>query len=197
MDPRIVDQWSKYKWPILLCLVGIVLILGGLFLSRPQPTSKSEVTSKSYLNPQTSQLKIDISGAITSPGVYEAKEGDRIVDAINLAGGLSPEANLELISKSLNLSIKLVDGLKIYIPYKSDTQVAGVSQNTSVDDNTSRSAISINSSSQKDLESLPGIGPVTAVKIIDNRPYQSVEDLLNKKVIGRSVYDKIKGQISL
>lgn len=57
--------------------------------------------------------------------------------------------------------------------------------------------ISVNNASGEDLEALPGIGPVTAKKIIDNRPYGSLEELLSKKVLSRSLYEKLKDQLSL
>lgn len=62
---------------------------------------------------------------------------------------------------------------------------------------TSSGTININQASESELDALPGIGPVTAQKIISNRPYQSVEDLLNKKAVGASEFAKIKDQMSV
>ena len=88
---------------------------------------------------------------------------------------------------------KLLDGSKVYVPVVGENSVpsgggmvAGASINAKVN---------INTATQAELEALSGVGPVTASKIISDRPYQTTEDLLNKKVIGKSVFEKIKEQL--
>lgn len=90
---------------------------------------------------------------------------------------------------------KISDGSKIYVPSQGENeanvqtgQVSGVS---------TQAKININTASQSELEALPGIGPVTASKIISDRPYQKIEELISKKVVSRSVYDKIKDSLTL
>ena len=68
-------------------------------------------------------------------------------------------------------------------------------QSVSVAGASTQAQVNINTASQSDLESLPGIGPVTASKIISDRPYQIVEDLVNKKAVSKAVFEKIKDQI--
>ncbi len=108
-----------------------------------------------------------------------------------LASGLSQTADRDWVSKNLNLAQKLADGTKIYIPKLGQANAAAV-QNTSQTNN----LININSASLQELDSLPGIGQVTAQKVIDNRPYTSIDDLLSKKIVNQKVFDKLKERIS-
>lgn len=182
---------DKYKIPIALCLVGMVLILGGVFassLNKPRQFPRESVVEGQKF------ISVDVSGAVVTPGVYQLNESARIEEAVKAAGGFSDGANLEYISKSLNLAQKLTDGTKVYVPFQGESaSVMGTSTSST------RTAISgkvnINTSSQSELEALPGIGPVTASKIISGRPYGSIEELLGKKIVGKSVYEKIKDSI--
>jgi competence protein ComEA len=126
---------------------------------------------------------------VRTPGVYKLVSDSRVSDAVTSAGGLTDEAD----TKRINLAAKLVDGQKLYIGKLGESvsqniggQIAGVSEGQ----------ININTSTQKELESLPGIGPVTAGKIIASRPYSDVGELLSRKVVGKSVYEKIRDLIA-
>lgn len=176
---------EKFKLPIALFAVGFVLIIGGIFLNAPK-TSKEKVYPKESLV-QNRNISVDVSGAVKTPGVYQLKEGMRIADALSSAGGILEEANKEYISKYLNMAQKLADGTKIYIPFAGEEGPAagGVG------------GVNINTASQSDLEALPGVGPVTASKIISNRPYQTLEELFEKKSVSKAVFEKIKDSISL
>lgn len=197
-DPSPLDElFNKYKIPILLSLVGGVLLVGGVISSGI--LQKTFVKSTQGVQPTTTnsfrQVKVDISGAVVSPGVYDLNSEARVEDLIKAAGGVTEDANPEYLSKSINLAQKISDGMKIYIPFVGETgQVSGASTTGSV----SGSGItSLNQASGSELENLPGVGPVTAQKIIDNRPYSSIEEVLSKKAVSRSVYLKIKDKISI
>ena len=92
------------------------------------------------------------------------------------------------------MAAKLIDGQKVYVPTTSEQVVSGQGLVVGQSQN---GLISINSGTQAELESLPGVGPVTAQKIISLRPYGSVEELLSKKAVSNSVYAKIKDLVSL
>lgn len=180
--------------PLGLGSLGILLLGTGLIASLNsspqeeitfQPAEKSEV--------QKAKILIDVSGAVIKPGVYSLEEGARIKDALILASGLSGEADREWVDKNLNLAQKISDGSKIYIPLKGEN----LSSATSVGVVQASNLININSASSAELESLSGIGPVTAGKIIDGRPYQSLEDLVKKKIVGSKVFENIKDKISV
>lgn len=187
-----LKEWiNKFKIPIALSLLGIVLIIGGLITSQSKNQSKNFPTASIVEAQKT--ISVDISGAVQNPGVYQLSEASRVEEVIQKAGGFSEDSNQEYISKYLNLAQKLVDGMKIYVPFQGETgAVAGAG---AVSGQTSK--ININTASQSELESLSGVGPVTASKIISGRPYQSVEELVDKKIVSKSVFEKIKDSVSL
>ena len=188
------DLIEKFKIPIALSLVGIVLIIGGLFLSKPD--TKKDFPKESIVEGQK-MISVDVSGSVNKPGVYQLDLNSRIEDAILAAGGFTELANQEYISKYLNMAQKLADGSKVYVPPEGETGASGGGQGGTVAGATVQTAININTATQVELEALPGIGPVTASKIISDRPYQAVDELLNKKIVTKSVFEKIKDQIVL
>lgn len=196
------QKLNDYKLPLGLFLVGGVMLIGGLFSSnliqKEKPKEnfpKESLITKSEL----SEIKVDVSGAVNSPGVFSLEKDLRVEDAIKKAGGFSENANKEYISKSLNLSQKITDGLKIYIPFDGEEggTVAGVAVSGNTKSISLQGKVGINSADQLGLESLPGVGPATAKKIIDNRPYSSVEELISKKAVSKSVYTKILELVDL
>lgn len=176
---------DRFKLPIGSIFVGIILMAAGTFLSAP----KKEFPKESLIQ-STRMIKIDLSGQVKNPGVYELEEGKRIQDVLDLAGGFTNEANQEYISKRLNLAQKLTDGSKLYIP-----KIDEKGEDLSISSTASSKQVNINSSSQEALEALPGIGVVTASKIIEGRPYQKIEDLVSKKILSKSTFEKIKNNL--
>lgn len=204
MSEEFSERLNRYKIPLILCLVGVVLIGGGTFSSNllstlPQSSAKPvQYSDKSVLTTQTS-IKVDVSGAVNTPGVYSLPSDARIEDLIKASEGFHASASAEYINKTLNLSQKLVDGQKIYIPFtgESYTPQNGVAQVAGLTSTNASGKIGINTGSQSDLESLPGIGPATATKIINARPYQTLDELRTKKAVSKAVYDKIKDLVDL
>lgn len=145
-------------------------------------------------------IKVYICGQVLNPDVYEVEEGLRIVDIIDLAGGASEEACLEII----NLAGEVFDGQRIYIPsreeveknsssfFSSDNYPNGDTNNMFV----ANRIVNINYAGKRELESLPGIGPITAQSIIDYRTecglFKNKEDLKKVNGIGEKKYEKIK-----
>ena len=189
---RLVVFIDKFKIPLLLGLVALVLIIGNLITASYNKSKPANFPKDSIVN--IKNVKVDVSGAVLKPGVYELNNDSRIEQAIVIAGGITEDANKEYISKSINLAQKISDGLKIYIPFEGEQSggvVAGVSSvNIGV-------KININSATNVELDSLPGVGPVTSSKIVSGRPYLKVEALLDKKIISKAVFEKIKEQITI
>lgn len=193
---------KKYPIPLALGLLGLIFFSYGLiglfsqketasdivFTSEPQATDSAK--------PVTKTIVVDIEGAVLKPGVYKLTDVSRVQDALIAAGGLSSAADRGVIEKNLNLAAKLADGAKLYIPKIGETTVQN-SQTGTLGDATTPGLISINSATEKDLDALPGVGLVTAQKIIDGRPYETVLDLLTKKIVSSKIYDKLKDKISL
>lgn len=186
------EFWQRYKLPAALGLIGIVLIIGGIFSSNLTKPDSKDFPKESIIQ-KDETISVDVSGAVNTPGVYKVLQTARVEDAINAAGGFSQSANQEYISKYINLAQKLVDGTKVYVPFEGETISSG--QSTAVAGAQTASKVNINTASQSELEGLPGVGPVTASKIISGRPYQKIEDLLGSKIVGKSVFDKIKDSI--
>lgn len=179
---------------------------------------KNKETNKTNKN----KIVIYIIGEVKQEGVYELDEDSRISDAIEKAGGTKENADLSQI----NLAYKIEDGMRIYIPKKGElvqdkekiedkTQevVTGkstdITNTTSVNTNLSTNKksktdiekINLNKATQTELETLPGIGPSTAEKIIEYRKengnFKNIEDIMNVNGIGESKYSKIRDLINV
>ncbi len=198
MQDSFLNLLEKFKLPILLSILGIVLIIGGIFASGLNKKDTSARSGQDFPKESLVQgqkmISVDVSGAVKNPGVYQLKEGARIEDSIKVSGGFSENVNSRYVSKNLNMAQKLVDGSKVYVPFEGESQGGSLGNQGGVVAGV-QSAININTASQSELESLPGIGPVTATKIISGRPYQTIEELLSKKAVSNSVFGKIKDQI--
>jgi competence protein ComEA len=130
---------------------------------------------------------VDVAGAVMRPGLHRLEPGDRVGDAIEAAGGFAPRVDLAETSRSLNLAQPLEDGVKVLVP---ELGTADVSTRRDGD-----SRIDLNHAQQSELETLPGIGPVTARKIIDARSearFDTVRELRGRGVVGQAVFDDIK-----
>ncbi len=140
-------------------------------------------------------ILVHIAGQVNSPGLLKLKEGDRVYDAIELAGGLKNEADLGRI----NLARKLADEEKIYIPKLGEELEETTNDYVKVsDDGGINSKIDINTASKEELMTLPGIGDKTADKIINYRlenKFKKVEDIKNVSGIGDKKFEQIEALI--
>ncbi|MCJ7826428.1 ComEA family DNA-binding protein [Patescibacteria group bacterium] len=190
--------FELYKWPIVLGAVSIFFIISALvLLFKTTQTNEPIIFSSTQADSSQSGrlVVVDIEGAIEKPGLYELAEGSRVEELLQKAGGLSQDADSVWVGKTLNRAALLQDGGKLFIPTKGDASVLESAKKESVVG--AVSLISINSASAKELDTLPGVGEVTSQKIISGRPYQTIEELLSRKIVGQSAFEKIKGQITL
>lgn len=158
----------------------------------------------------TETIIIYIAGAVKNEGIYELDKNSRIADSIEKAGGLTEEADI----KDINLAYLLEDGMKVYIPKNSDnnelkdetnTYTAKENENTNISKNTNsdikNGKININTATQTELETLPGIGPSIATKIIsyrkENGKFTNIEDIKKVSGIGDNRYLQIKDLIKV
>ncbi len=120
-------------------------------------------------------ITVSVAGAVAFPGVYTLPWGARVTDAVAKAGGLTDAAEASL----LNLADPLTTGEAVLVP-EARTE-------------TGETRLSLNTATERELELLiPGVGPVTAAHIVEARPYESVEDLLNVSGIGPATLEKIR-----
>jgi len=133
-------------------------------------------------------IEVYITGAVAEPGVYEVEAGDRVIDVLFEAGGHTDDADLEAI----NLTVRVNDEDQIVVPRvgQANADVAG--------DRSAR--ININTASAAELDALPGIGEVYSEQIVVNReangPYVSSEELVERQVIPRGTYERIRDLIT-
>jgi competence protein ComEA len=207
----------RNRYLILLVLLGLVLIGLGLLVFKSSGFSSDKVEILSSEEKGTEELQkekeivVEISGAVIAPGVYKLAGDSRVEDLLIAAGGITPDADRDWMEKVLNRAAKLVDTQKIYIPTINETKQdpnyqpnvlsaknTGDYQTGSSDFSAQGSGVvNINTASQNQLESLPGIGPVYAQNIIEHRPYSTVEELVSKGAIGKTLLEKIKNDLSV
>jgi competence protein ComEA len=196
-----LDMLSRGEIAGLIVVLAAVLGGAGLWYARslPKPVTIAEAGPGAAQQVSSSPspsvtLIVDVAGAVRQPGVYEFAEGDRVIDAIERAGGSMPKADLSL----LNLAAPLADGTQILVP-KAGPPGAGV-PGGSMPGSTS-GLIDINSASETELETLSGIGEVLAATIVEyrtqNGPFASVEDLMDVSGIGPATLDEIRDQVTV
>jgi competence protein ComEA len=184
-------------------IVVLVAMLGGAGLwyvrSLPKPVTIAAVTpgaAEQVLSPTptATPIIVDVAGAVRRPGVYEFVEGERVIDAIERAGGALPKADLSL----LNLAAPITDGTQILLP-KTGPPAAG-SSTIPVGGSTS-GLININTATATELEALSGIGEVLAATIVEyrttNGPFTAIDDLLDVSGIGPATLEEIRDQITV
>lgn len=208
-------NFSKDK--ILIGIAIIVLVGFGYYKSNSDNLNNNQIQTlvdtkstesineKSQNNTQNrediSTTMCQIDGCVNKPGVYSFKKDDRIKDIVELAGGFTQDAD----TKSVNLAMKLKDEMKVYIPSKTETSKA---QNNNIEssdivtikDNNSNSLVNINTADSNKLQTLPGIGPSKAKKIIEFREknqFKKIEEIKNVDGIGDKTFESLKSLITI
>lgn len=231
-DSRLAKAWKVIARPLFVFgLLAILVALGALF-SRLESQSaqkeaaaattatpaKATATSKASSTPTARPtatpdgvIKIFITGEVVRPGVYQMRDGDRIIDAVQTAGGFSEAADRDRVDQAQRVR----DEMRIEIPRKQPTVAAAgtagaatasipeanpaVAVTAPVAATVADSRVNINTASVADLEKLPGIGEVLAQRIADyrlkNGSYRSVDDLRKVTGVTNSVIEKIKDLI--
>lgn len=207
------------KKTIIAVLLSFIVIISIYYFFIKEKEYTEINTNLSILNEEEEYTKeenknkiiIYITGAVANEGIYELDENSRIADAIDKAGGITEEANIN----NINLAFVLEDGVKIYIPKKGDnsneikddtnTYISKRSDNIelaqSTKNNNTNNKVNINTANQTELERLPGIGASIATKIISyrnkNGKFINIEDIKKVNGIGESKYEKIKDLIKV
>jgi len=167
--------------------------------------------------PQGARIRVEISGGVAEPGVISLPESSRLIDAISAAGGWGERVDPLRVELCLNLAARIEDGSAVRIPTRDDRLLLGL---TGVEcgplyssaaeiassgetggasgSNATGGKIDLNHASAEELDTLPGIGPVTAAKIIaarQEKPFVIVDDLLDRKIISESVLEGIRALV--
>lgn len=218
-----MDRWAEkllgHKAVVVAILVAIAAASGlamasfnshssGVSFERSDEASASDVRGSGDASPDddessaksfsAAEVYVDVDGAVVRPGVYRLKDGARVSQAIDAAGGLAAEADVT----GLNRASKITDGQKIYVPTVGEQQAAAAvggaesSAATTPGAGSSSGLVNINTASAAELQTLSGIGPSMAQSIIDERTqngaFASVDDLMRVSGIGEKKFAKIK-----
>jgi competence protein ComEA len=188
---------------VLLGVLAGFVLAGTLIYVARAPAGESIALQPA---PTQAPIAVHVIGAVPRPGLYEFSEGARVQDAIDAAGGLLSSAN----PNALNLAALLADGQQLDIPYSDGQAPADPSTNSfelpptdvaSGGGSSDEELVNINTASLEELDSLPGIGPTTAQKIIDyreaNGPFPVIEDIQNVSGIGPATFENIKDLITV
>ncbi len=185
---RIPDFSYEHKRALVI-IFGAALSLSVVFFISSRSNGSDVVLIPA---PEISQVSeavnvfVDVTGKVRAPGVYEIPSGSRAIDAIKAAGGAKTGVDLS----DINLAHVLVDGEQIYVGYQNGKGTNSVT-----------GKININRATQSEFDSLPGIGPVLAARIITYRNkngfFQSVEDLQKVSGIGGAKFNDIKDRLRI
>ena len=184
-------HFSRHQKMALAILASIVLILSVfvVFRGNTQENSVSEIIPITVAEPE---IFVDVTGAVNRPGVYSLTGRSRVIDAIKAAGDSAPGADLSTI----NLARVLNDGEQIYV----DSTVIN-SSGKRVSKKVASGPININRATLRQLDSLDGIGPVIAGRIIDyrkkNGSFLTVDDLQKVSGIGAAKFAQIKSKVRI
>lgn len=220
-----LDYSPNQKRAVTVCVAVIAVALSVVFarqsyrsadvvLREPGSTKLAGVVASDSdsirSESDTGEVMVHVIGAVHSPGVYQLSASQRVIDAINAAGGATPDAD----TQALNLAAKLQDGSQITVPSAGGARSltvqsvpasgaggAGKSSSGVKFRNPGEGVVSINTAGLEELQRLPGVGPSTAQKIIDYRQqlgrFARVEQLLDVSGIGPKKFEQMKPFVTL
>lgn len=200
---RPAGHWRALVVGMLGCLaIGAVAV--ALWAGSPQPQlvlggAEPTLALPGALEPSAASppavIVVDVEGAVLAPGIYTLPAGSRVGDAITAAGGYGPQIDIAAAAQMLNLAARLADGEKVLVPRLGSGQLP-----TPAPAAAAGGLVDINRADQPTLETLPGIGPATAAKIISARteaPFASIDEVLTRGVVGPATFDKISPLITV
>jgi competence protein ComEA len=204
-------EWVGVGRVVASAVVVLAVIAGAYWLVQP-PTATTEsklpyakpssttppATTSAPVEPgaPSTDVVVHVAGAVAAPGVYRLEAGQRVIDAVNAAGGMSLLADADAI----NLAALVVDGQRIYVPEVGEVPPVVLGGGAGGDASTTPSGpVNLNSATADELDALPGVGPATAAAIIAHRdqhgPFASVEALADVRGIGPAKLDALRGLV--
>jgi competence protein ComEA len=206
-------RWRPSPRHLMLAAVALLAAgsLAAVAVVEMRPGGQVEViagpsgTAEVGASPSPALVVVQVAGAVSRPGVYSLPAGSRVADAIAAAGGYSTDVDPRAAESKLNLAARLEDAQLIAVPRRGDTSdgISGGSSGAASGAGASAAAaglINLNTASAADLDTLPGVGPATAAKIIASReemPFASVDDLVARKVVTPATLDKFRDRVTV
>lgn len=223
LDAAATDAGTRRVPWIATAAVVVAVALGVaalLLISRPDPSievdgavgdqasSAESGPGAASFAPSTGTLVVEVGGAVVRPGVYELPAGSRIGDAVSAAGGFGPRVDAGLADRQLNLAAPLHDGDEVHVPVRGEAVGGpgaggaghGAGTASGGDAPGASGPIDLNRATAEELDTLPGIGPVTAAKVIaarEERPFASIDDLATRKVLGAATLEKVRALVTV
>lgn len=187
---------------LALTISGWLVLSPVLGAGGPSPEPFDAVASFAAASSQavetpSGEVVVDVQGGVARPGLVVLAGGARVADAIAAAGGYAPTADLVAAASSINLAAPLSDGQQVYVPLAG---VAGGPSGGGGGGGDGGGLVNLNSASPEALEALPGIGPVTVQKIVAaraERPFASLDELVERKVLNRGQLDEIRDLVTV
>jgi competence protein ComEA len=198
MDNLPVSITGRRALASVLLLIAL-LVLAGKYLVRagaPEPPPSKPIVSEQPSAAESPKLVVHVVGAVMRPGLYRLREGSRIADALARAGGATRKADLTVV----NLAAPLADGVQVVVPRRLAAGGAAAPASAGAGDAAASGPVHLNTATLEQLDALPGVGPVTAQKILDYRQenggFASVDELDAVPGIGPARMEQLRESVA-
>jgi competence protein ComEA len=211
-SPDPTEPRHDLPWVAIAAVLIALVVAGSAILLAAQPNPGVEVdgavdvevglaaegrTGAADPGATPGEVLVEVGGAVLHPGVYRLPAGARVLDAVEAAGGFGPRVDAGEADRRLNLAAPVRDGDEIHVPARGEVAVASPGSEGA---GPASGPIDVNAATAEALDTLPGVGPATAAKIIaarEEQPFSSVEELGTRKVVGPATLEKIRALVSV
>lgn len=214
LDPAVLRTASILAAAVAVAVVAFILALtsgsgDGVVIDGSGGNDMSVAASPGGSSDGTKDagvVVVEVAGAVARPGVFRLPAGSRVADVIDAAGGYGPRVDTTRVGRELNLAARVEDGDRVLVASRDDavtvTDAPGVSGGSdgSASGGTDGGLVDLNLATAKILDGLPGIGPVTAAKILAAReeaPFTAVDDLRSRGILGEKTFERLRDLVAV